>query len=508
MSTLRVGVMLALLVTIGLLTLLWWQWSLPQPSADPRWDNAPCWFSEVPGQRADCAWFRPSIQGDQPAALPVVRLRTGILRPSRTATVYLSGGPGGGSYLQEDDIPFWRDWMQRLQLDQDLVLYDQRGTGLAVPELGCPAADALLLSLLAERIDTEAQWQRMEPVLMECVRQVSDADRASGLYSTATAAADLRELLGLLQQQWGYQEIVVYGVSYGARLAVEALSEPVDGVSRVVLDSLYPAGSDLYLDFPDQFAELLDEFDRQCRQTTDCDLPKDGLRGLLRQALQRVERDPLAFELIDPQSGAEQPLWLDAEILLSAVEHALYADLDTAALPERLREVIAAAPGDAWHELLTHWLWTNLDDQFSLVTHVLMECRDNPRVRAEQELAVLARHPDWRKALQRPASQFDYCDLIGVPADPLLARVLALPTLLLAARLDPRTPAATALDAVRDFPRAHALVLPVAGHSVVDFDDCAARVAGRFLNRGEFPDAHECLSAAAADGAEAKIDGQ
>jgi pimeloyl-ACP methyl ester carboxylesterase len=62
---------------------------------------------------------------------------------------------------------------------------------------------------------------------------------------------------------------------------------------------------------------------------------------------------------------------------------------------------------------------------------------------------------------------------------------LELPTLLLAAQFDPRTPASLALPAAKAFPHLHVLSLPITGHPVVEYDACASRAAGAFLNDGD-----------------------
>lgn len=492
-------------VALALLTsLLWLGWALlprnevprapPRPT-DGQWQDSACWFNERPSRHAGCAWLYPSIQGvGDDAALPVVRLQRSFWRASRRATVYLMGGPGGDSYLYRGGIGFWRDWMDRVGLDHDLVLYDQRGSGYAEPALECEPLDGIARSLLDAGLDIEAQWTRVEAVLTRCAAQVPAADRAAGLYSTATAAQDLRELIQTLRTRWGYEEIAVFGVSYGSRLAVEALAEPIEGVSRVLLDSYYPVGVDLNLAFPDSFAALLAHFEANCRAADDCTIPAEGLRGLLARALAVANRSPRRIETWDFLIESDQAVLIDAPTLISLVEHALYADLDSGALPLRMREFIDGNLGEDWQLLVSDWLYANFDPGFSLLSYLLIECRDNAPTTPEQGLAVLARHPDWQAALRQAPDSFRLCERFGVSPRPLTPRTPAVPTLLLAAQFDPRTPAAIALRAARDFPDLQTLVLPIAGHSVVDFDDCAAAVAGRFLNSGRVSGAENCRS--------------
>ena len=66
------------------------------------------------------------------------------------------------------------------------------------------------------------------------------------------------------------------------------------------------------------------------------------------------------------------------------------------------------------------------------------------------------------------------------------------PVLLLGAEFDTRTPTTVALEAARGFAQLSTLVLPITGHGLTDIDDCAAVMAGRFLNAGEVPAAGSC----------------
>lgn len=499
------AIVLCVFAVLGLT--IWLAWHLllhdeiPQPPArvaGKSFVEVPCWFSDGLLKRSDCAWLFPSLQDDgAQTALPVIRLLAQLRKPSRRATVYLSGGPGGNSYLYSEGVGFWREWMQRLQLDHDLLIYDQRGTGYALPALPCEKVDSISRSLLDSGLDVDAQWAAVEPAMIECAAQVHADDRQRGLYSTATAAQDLRELVQALRQHWGYDDVVIYGVSYGTRLAVEALAEPLPGVAGLVLDSYYPAGVDLTLAFPASFALQVEGFDASCRSKDDCSLGEDSLRSLLAQALQSAAREPQRIMAEDYFGGETLAVLVDAPTLMSIVEHALYADLGADELPARLREFVAGELGEAWYELGSDWLTAMFDPEFSLLAHLMIECRDNAPSSIELELATLAPHPDWAEALRSPANSFALCERMGVPRQPLTQRTPDIPTLLIAAEFDPRTPADIALREARAFPQLSTLVLPIAGHSVVDFDECAALAAGAFLNRGALPAADQCGAAAA-----------
>ena len=400
-----------------------------------------CWFGDGWLERSECAWLYPSQQGEAMTALPVVILRSGLLTRSETATVYLSGGPGGSSYLYEEAMPWWRDWMQqRMGLDHDLVLYDQRGTGYATPRLDCPEYDAAARRLILEGASIDVQWKETVPLLEACAAEVPQAERREGLYSTATAAQDLRELVRALREEFGYREVHVYGVSYGTRLAQVALAEPLEGVGRIVLDGFYPAGLELIGRFADDYAKVLAAAQTQCEAQAGCE--GASLRSLLAEALQRLAAQPV-------------------QIALPAFEDAA---AEVGAQPETLE-----------------------DPEFSTLSMALIECRDNPPLRREAVAAAIKAHPDWAALMHTPDIAFEQCGRLGVRPQPLRSSVIRQPTLLLAAEFDPRTPTVPALEQAQGFTQLQTLVLPRSGHSMTDLDDCAAAAAGAFLNTGAAP---------------------
>ncbi len=451
-----------------------------------------CWFGDGWLERSECAWLYPSQQGEAMTALPVVILRSGLLTRSETATVYLSGGPGGSSYLYEEAMPWWRDWMQqRMGLDHDLVLYDQRGTGYATPRLDCPEYDAAARRLILEGASIDAQWKETVPLLEACAAEVPQAERREGLYSTATAAQDLRELVRALREEFGYREVHIYGVSYGTRLAQVALADPLEGVGRIVLDGFYPAGLELIGRFADDYAKLLAAAQTQCEAQAGC--AGASLRTLLADALQRLSEQPVqialpAFEDAAAQAGAQpETLRLTPENLFALVEAQLTFGLPVAELHALLQQAARGEFDARWEEIAADWVYTLDDPEFSTLSMALIECRDNPPLRRENVAAAIKAHPDWAALMHTPDIAFEQCGRLGVRPQPLRPSVIRQPTLLLAAEFDPRTPTVPALEQAQGFTQLQTLVLPRSGHSMTDLDDCAAAAAGAFLNRGAAP---------------------
>jgi pimeloyl-ACP methyl ester carboxylesterase len=460
-----------------------------------------CWFDTA--SDATCAWLHPTGQNQaRDTALPVVILAPAGTRSGRRVSIQLSGGPGGPSYLFEEGIAAWRDWMQRLGLDHDLVLYDTRGTGYAVPELPCSEFEPMLRDQLAAAIETPAQrlatWNAFERVLQRCVARVPAADRAAALISTRQHARDLLDLIVALRRDHGYQDVVLYGVSYGSRLATWAANQartPQHQVQRMVLDSYYPPGVDLDVRTPRNWREVLSDFATFCARHGDC----TGSGADLAAKVERlVAAAPRAHEVIDVDLGelwGEQrhvALRLDGYNYAELLMHALYVNLRVEELPLRVDEALAGEWSPAWDELARSYLETMLDPGFGNVAFALAECADNGESSPAEIEAMHREEPVFAHLIAEPPQAAGLCRRLGAPDVSLRPHSNPTPALVVAMQLDPVTPWRVAQAALAELPQAHWRLLAGAGHGVADQDECAARAIGRYMNSGRTPDFESC----------------
>jgi pimeloyl-ACP methyl ester carboxylesterase len=446
-----------------------------------------CWFGNEGANPARCAWLRPGVQDSTGSTrLPVVVLRELPKQASELAVIHLTGGPGMGSGLDADGLRHARMWRASLGLRQDLVLYDQRGSGRAEPSLACAGFEPAMRDALAGDGGYGERMDRWFAFLVECALRVPEADRAGGLYGTATAGADLAELMAALQATHGYRGFLLFGESYGTRLAIEALrAAPALPVERMVLDSVYPPGSSGHVMLlPEQVDRLLAELDAHCRARGACLHAAAGIGAPLRRALDHVADAPLDVSATDYGGGrANIRMRLEPRDLFDLVVVALYGHEHIDELPQMLDALVEQGPDLRWQILfdMAATLW--LDPQFSLVAHNLVGCRDNLPLPAAKLAKQSAAWPAFRDVLEPLAGQEALCRRIGVPPAPLATDwTIEVPTLLLSRAIDPATPLAE-VRAVQDrFQVAELVVVPGIGHGATFADpELAARV-GRFLN--------------------------
>ena len=151
--------------------------------------------------------------------LSIERLQSGPA-PSRDAVVTLAGGPGQAA------IPLAQDAatvMAPALTGHDLIVFDQRGTGASGP-LRCGA------------LEGPEPTGPIGPVFERCALQIGPA---RGSYTTQESVADIEAV----RQAGGYEKLVLYGVSYGTKVALEYAERYPQHVQALVLDSVVPTGA-------------------------------------------------------------------------------------------------------------------------------------------------------------------------------------------------------------------------------------------------------------------------
>ncbi|HEX5927297.1 MAG TPA: alpha/beta hydrolase [Baekduia sp.] len=224
--------------------------------------------------------------------------------PNRVAVVPLAGGPGQAA------LPLAQTFAKVLEpaiADRDLLLFDQRGTG---------ASGALSCKALSNR-------GSIVKLAQSCAEELGPA---RGFYRTTDTVADIEAL----RVQGGYDKLVLFGVSYGTKVAEDYAAAYPNNVEALVLDSVVlPEGPDPFQrstlsDAPRVLRDLCAA--KACKGATDsvqsdlsrlaAKLRKGALRGKVvlssgkRTSLSMAQTDLLSILLagdLNPTLRAELP---------------------------------------------------------------------------------------------------------------------------------------------------------------------------------------------------------
>jgi pimeloyl-ACP methyl ester carboxylesterase len=145
--------------------------------------------------------------------------------------VYLEGGPGGDAlgaieFLEAGGI----------NRDRDVIVVTQRGTPDADPQLTCPEVDAFNARAVGLVYDAPSTGTEHVAATKACHDRLVNAGIDLSAYNTPEDAADIADL----RTAMGFQQMNLYGTSYGTYVALTALRTHPEGIRSVMIDSVVP----------------------------------------------------------------------------------------------------------------------------------------------------------------------------------------------------------------------------------------------------------------------------
>ncbi|HTD57640.1 MAG TPA: alpha/beta fold hydrolase [Solirubrobacteraceae bacterium] len=384
---------------------------------------------------------------------------------SKDAVIALAGGPG------QSAIPFIGQFGQILgsiASTRDVIAFDQRGTGLSHP-LSCPAFEHL-------------KGAGSPQAVAICAGQIG---QTRGLYTTADTVADIEAI----RQAGGYEKLVLYGTSYGTKVAERYAQAYPGHVEALVLDSVVPPSGPEPFDVT-SFQAVGRVLRQLCGQGACAHITRDSV-GDLARLVRRMGHSGVSARTIDGQ-GKAGTTHISSNDLIAVL---IAGDLNPILRAEFPAAVHAAAGGDP--ALLARLVGRaedaseggeeNLSEGFDSPLYYSTICDEtdfpwkrtgSARAHLLEALAALRAAPAKTFAPFTPANALalsdvpvcaDWPNTAGGPEvdDAPLPNV---PTLILSGADDLRTPTADAREVAAEIPDAQLLVVPNTGHSVLGSD--------------------------------------
>jgi pimeloyl-ACP methyl ester carboxylesterase len=407
--------------------------------------------------------------------------------PSSSAVLALAGGPGQAA---DPLAGFIAKAIAPALGSRDLLIYDQRGTGDSDP-LNCHASPAFA------KLDTIGRF------VAQCARQLGPA---RGDFTTQESVQDIEAI----RQAMGYERLVLYGTSYGTKVALEYAERYPQRVEALLLDSVVaPEGPEPFgLPSIQALRPVLSEL---CSQGACSHITANPIGDLARLAA-RLRRHSLSGSVYDG-TGHRHSATLGETDLLNIL---LAGDLNPA-----LRALLPAAVQSALHrdpdpllrlKLLSEGLIPNvpLPPRISATAQQAGEEEDNalflatsceekpfpwqraatPATRRTEALAALHSLPSsvfypfdaptaWEASLIPACVAWPDVS----PTPPASSPLPNVPTLILSGAQDMRTPTSGAMQIAARIPDAQLLVIPYTGHSALgsDFSSCSTAAVAAFF---------------------------
>jgi pimeloyl-ACP methyl ester carboxylesterase len=397
---------------------------------------------------------------------------------SRDAVLALAGGPGQAMLPL---APYIAEAISPALLTRDLLLFDQRGTGSSGP-LQCPA--------LHSRREIAGAHSYSE-LIAQCARQLGPA---RGAYTTRESVQDIEAL----RQAAGYEKLVLYGTSYGTKVALEYAARYPQRVESLVLDSTEtPEGPEPF--HVATFKAIGPTLRELCSRHA-CDGVSSNPLGELARLIEELNIRPLTGEAFDGRGRPIKHLITSAEVFSLL----LAGDLNPEIRPQLPAAVHAAlnhdpAPLSRLETLVNLHPASETSSEIDVTLFLDTSCEETPfpwqrsapeATRAVEAEAALNALPSSDFYPFDPESAlFDQTIPLCVswpdasPAPPPLGALPNVPTLILSGTQDLRTPTENARRVAGLIPDAQLVQVPYTGHSVVgsDLSGCAKSALTSFF---------------------------
>ena len=382
--------------------------------------------------------------------------------PAPDPLFFLTGGPGQAateSYLQ---LSFAFD---RINQKRDIVLVDQRGTGSSNP-LECAGLDE-------PEADSASD---MGPFLKTCLEKL-DADPR--FYTTSIAMQDLDRV----REALGYQQVNLYGVSYGTRAALTYIRMYPERVRAAILDGVVPQDEPLGPDVAPDAQRALDKIVARCQENADCRAAFPDLANKFQSLQADISGESINVKLVDPVSGKQVDQSFDKQQFATAVRLLSYAQETVALMPllfDTAYERGDYGPMAAQYRIVAG----QLNDSISNAMGYSVLCsEDYPFIdlQTADQLAQGTYYGDQEiQLLQEICSIWPAGEIPENFHDPVQAD---LPVLLLSGEDDPVTPPENAEHTAETLPNSLSLVAAGQGHNVI-FRGCLPNVSYDFVETG------------------------
>jgi pimeloyl-ACP methyl ester carboxylesterase len=476
----------------------------PMLRASPCWFPAPqertveCYRLDVPESRS----FDQVVGPGKTLSLPVVIIRASEsgreARPD--PVIYLAGGPGDGAWLDDERIAWWwdfvasTDWARK----RDLILFDQRGSGLAEPRIDCPEIEKIAVDVLATTDDLAATAMQSKAAAA-CGKRLLAEGFNPGAYTSRDGAADLHDIFTALNvPAWN-----VYGLSYGTRLALEYMRHYPGDIRSVLLDSVLPPEAQFLEDDAATTDRAFRMIFAACARQPECAGAYGDLEKRLTALVQRLDAQPLVLERPSPEGGGDIKVAVNGELLISRLFNLLYNRADIESVPQLI---------DIYDRDMRHDIERDIDgfvadyigradfgDAMFMSVHCQEEVPFNDMAKA---VAAYRRYPllaglaaggeagsfaatctTWRQTL--PPQPLHQTDTEPVVSD--------LPTLVFSGLFDPVTPPVYGRMAASHLVNGFYLEFDGYGHDLVGNDPCANALYDKFLDDPTAPPRDSCL---------------
>ena len=387
---------------------------------------APCKLTANEGRQevaAQCGQLSVPLDWNDPSAgnieLRVAVVEALVEQAAADALTIVAGGPGQASTSFFATVS---GAFSRILRSRDIVLVDQRGTG---------SSAALNCSGFAE---LEAWDSNVDEAVRLSLACLADLEHDPRHFTTSMAVRDLEHV----RQQLGYEQLSLYGISYGTRV-VQHYARRYPGRARaLVLDGVVPPTVSLGPDVPLHSQAALDAYFERCRSDARCRAAYPNLRDRFFAVFEGLRDRPVEVAYVHPRSGESKTTTFDHMAFAGLIRLMIYSPLAASILPTLIDA--AHAGNYAMLAARADVTFAALADELAVGLNWVVQCSEDEPFWGEVDMAAQAATYLGTSFVEMSRRVCDAWPRGVVDADFKQPLATEKPALLLSGELDPVTP--------------------------------------------------------------------
>lgn len=411
------------------------------------------------------------------------------------------GGPGGALGISEEnrhtfDESAWLHWYSSsIDTGRDLILIDNRGVGSSVPRLDCYEVEEASIRSLGKPLTEEDVVKLTKESFGACRKRLVESGIDISQYHLINAARDLEGLrIGL-----DVDQLNIYGVSYGTRIALEFERLYPSSTRALILDGIYPQSVKGYENEPRHNSEAMIRVIKKCQEDSDC-LGQFGfnLEERLSTFLKQLEENPITVHITSPVDYAPIDVVVTPDVFFDSLFSMMYDETVISYMPKYMYATFRGNTDYLTELVRDYYVNEIVIDSLDEGAYASYACFDeipfNDFTAARNSLKKYPfQHYSNNLAFVYVEAMCEAWDVPAATAELKEKYDINTPVLIYSGELDPVTPAELAKPVVETARVSWELEWPNIAHGVMFASDCADWTAQEFLNQPQSdPFVYEC----------------
>jgi len=385
--------------------------------------------------------------------------------PQKDPLFLLMGGPGQAA---SELVPGLLKIFHSVREDRDLVFVDQRGTGKSNP-LVCDEEDGNIYEVLSSDFNVE-----------DAKKCIASFDVDLSQYNTNNAILDF----DAVREALGYQQINLYGISYGSRAAMVYMREKPQALRSVILDGVVPPQvvvGPMGIEAQRAFDILVE----QCNSNQACHQHFPSFVADYQKIRAQLELAPIKTMIDHPVTDKPVALNIDSKKFINTLRNMLYSVGRRELLPYVVSE-FAKGNYKPFVGLMSQSEDSTGGMYVGLTFNILCN-EDIPRAGKDLLAKDSANTFSGAHTFEVFSGICKHWPTFTAPTNFGDKVTSTIPTMLLSGELDPVTPPSWGAMAAEGLSNSKHFVAKNAGHGLVT-QTCAANMIGEYLDNLNFDD--------------------